>query len=147
MGYTFVIGHSGGGGGGGVLPPMLHAAQKLILFLIVRFILWTNKGKAIMSATGTATKEKSAGGGDFFWVGKIPAPPPPPPLCMKLPHPPPHYGLSATWFPSNRKKFPPPPHEKSLYEALHGWEARLGLLHLGWCLLCSGGCLHKVSLF
>ena len=78
----WLIDHSEGEGVGGDVPPppMLHAAQKLILFLTVRFTLWTNKGNAIISATGTATfylKKKSARGGDFFWVGKIPGPPPP----------------------------------------------------------------------
>ena len=55
-----------------MLPPMLHAAQKLTLFDCQIYIV----GNAIMSATGTATFKKSAGGGNFFWVGKIPGPPP-----------------------------------------------------------------------
>ena len=81
----WLIEHSEGEGVGGGCAPS-HAACStetycLILFLIVRFTLWTDKGNAIMSATGT---KKSAGGGggggNFFWVGKIPGPPP---LCMK----------------------------------------------------------------
>ena len=43
---------------GDVLPPMLHAAQKLTLFDCQIYIV----GNAIMSATGTATFKKSAGG-------------------------------------------------------------------------------------
>ena len=41
-----------------MLPPMLHAAQKLTLFDCQIYIV----GNAIMSATGTATFKKSAGG-------------------------------------------------------------------------------------
>ena len=55
---------------GGVCAPS-HAARSaetycLILFLTVRFTLWTNKGNAIMSAT---KKKKSAGAGEFFLGG------------------------------------------------------------------------------
>ena len=55
----WLIDHSEGEGVGGGCAPS-HAAYSaktycLILFLTVRFTLWTNKGNAIMSATGTAT--------------------------------------------------------------------------------------------
>ena len=74
----WLIDHSEGEGVGGGYAPS-HAAYSaetycLILFLTVRFTLWTNKGNTIISATGTALL-----GGNFSWVGKIPGPPPPPP--------------------------------------------------------------------
>ena len=55
----WLIDHSEGEGVGGGCAPS-HAAFSaetycLILFLTVRFTLWTNKGDAIISATGTAT--------------------------------------------------------------------------------------------
>ena len=46
-----------------------HRNFCLILFLTVRFTLWTNKGNAIISATGTATfyfKKNLLGGGGLF---------------------------------------------------------------------------------
>ena len=70
----------GEGVGGGCAPShAAHSAETycLMLFLTVRFTLWTNKGNAIVSATGTATFKKICWGGEnFFWVGKIPGPPP-----------------------------------------------------------------------
>ena len=69
----WLIDHSEGEGVGGVCV-LSHAACSaeaycLIPFLTVRFTLWTNKGNAIMSSTGTATfyfKNKiSAGGGEY----------------------------------------------------------------------------------
>ena len=79
----FFVGGGGGGGGGGTfffiagetidhsegegvggcgrgvcsLPCCIQRRNLLfdILFLTVRFTLWTNKGNAIISATGTAT--------------------------------------------------------------------------------------------
>ena len=84
----WLIDYSEGEGVGGVCAPS-HAAHSaetycLMLFLTVRFTLWTNKGNAIVSATGTATFKKICWGGEnFFWVGKIPGPPP---LCMKPCH-------------------------------------------------------------
>ena len=57
-----------GGGGGGVSSHASRSAETycMIPFLTVRFTLWTNKGNAIMSATGSATfyfKIISTGGG------------------------------------------------------------------------------------
>ena len=50
-----------------------------VLFLTVRFTLWTNKGNAIISATGTATfyLKKSVGGGKLFlgWENSRATPP------------------------------------------------------------------------
>ena len=61
-----------GVGGGCVLSHAAHSAEAycLIPFLTVRFILWTNKGNAIMSSTETATFYKifaggGGGGGEF----------------------------------------------------------------------------------
>ena len=52
----------------------VHTAETycLILFFIVRF---TNKGNAIMSAIGTATRKSSGGGGLFLGGGNSRATP------------------------------------------------------------------------
>ena len=66
----WLIDYSEGEGVGGVCAPS-HAAYSaetycLILFLTVRFTLWTNKGNAIVSLPlGQLLFKKSAGGGTF----------------------------------------------------------------------------------
>ena len=59
--------------GGGCAPShAAHSAETycLILFLTVRFTLWTNKGNAIVSATGTATLKKICWGGGKLFLGR-----------------------------------------------------------------------------
>ena len=59
----------GEGVGGGCAPShAAHSAETycLILFLTVRFTFWTNKGNAIVSATGTAAFKKICWGGKTF---------------------------------------------------------------------------------
>ena len=52
----WLIDHSEGGRGGGVSSHAAHSAEAycLIPILTVIFTLWTNKGSAIVSSTGTA---------------------------------------------------------------------------------------------
>ena len=69
----WLIDHSEGEGVGGGCA-LSHAAYSADCQIYI-------VGNAIISATGTAILfNLLGGGGNFFWVGKIPGPPP---LCMK----------------------------------------------------------------